>query len=106
MQGTIRSCPGANLIQIKAAHSRECNRSAMDIQLDLRDLPPPEPMVRILDALELLQPGQRLEAMTPYRPLPLLPMLEKLGYAWQVEDTASGHARLLIRHRDDDRALP
>ena len=72
----------------------------MKIQLDLRDLPAPEPMERILDALEQLQPHQHLEALTPFRPVPLFPILEQMGFSWHADDMVGGHARIIIRHRD------
>ena len=60
------------------------------LHLDLRDRPPPEPMERILQALPILPDGWRLVALTPMRPLPLLPMLEADGYAWRVLDLEQG----------------
>lgn len=68
------------------------------IHLDLRALPPPQPMQRILDALAGLAPGRRLEALTPLRPLPLLPMLAAQGFSWQLFDLDDGQARIIIEH--------
>lgn len=75
----------------------------MSPPLDLRRLPPPEPMQRILDALETLPPGACLEALTPHRPEPLLPTLAQWGYAWRIDALAGGGARIVI-HRREDRA--
>ena len=69
--------------------------------MDLRGLPPPEPMERILDALDALERGQCLEALTPFRPVPLLPLLEVRGYVWRVDTDADGHARIRICHAAD-----
>ena len=66
------------------------------LHLDLRDRPPPEPMERILQALPILPDGWRLVALTPMRPLPLLPMLEADGYAWRVLDHEQGGAMVTI----------
>ena len=66
------------------------------LHLDLRDRPPPEPMERILQALPILPDGWRLVALTPMRPLPLLPMLEADGYAWRVLDLEQGGAMVTI----------
>ena len=64
--------------------------------LDNRDLQPPEPMVRILSALERLAAGEVIEAWNDREPLLLYPELEARGAAIQVSREASG-VRLLIR---------
>ena len=52
------------------------------VQLDNRDLDPPEPMVRILAAAEKLAPGETLSALLRREPVFLFPQLEKRGYRW------------------------
>ncbi|KRR27826.1 universal stress protein [Bradyrhizobium lablabi] len=52
------------------------------VQLDNRDLEPPEPMVRILAAAEKLGPGETLSALLRREPVFLFPQLEKRGYRW------------------------
>lgn len=52
-------------------------------QMDNRDLDPPEPMVRILAALETMQQGQVLAALLCREPIFLLPELAKRGHAWR-----------------------
>lgn len=69
-----------------------------DEPLDLRGLPPPEPMEQILQRLHLLPPGERLVALTPVKPLPLLPLLEQLGFACHMRELASGGACVTICH--------
>lgn len=64
--------------------------------LDNRDLQPPEPMVRILSALEDLAPGEVIEAWNDREPLLLYPELEARGAEIQVSQQAAG-VRLLIR---------
>ena len=64
--------------------------------LDNRGLQPPEPLVRILTALEQLDAGEVLEAWTDREPLLLYPELEARGAAIAVQTQASG-VRLLIR---------
>ncbi len=64
--------------------------------LDNRDLQPPEPMVRILFALERLAPGEVMEAWNDREPLLLYPELEARGAAIQVSQESAG-VRLLIR---------
>jgi uncharacterized protein (DUF2249 family) len=66
------------------------------LHLDLRSRPPPEPMERILEALRLLPAGWQLVALTPMRPLPLLPTLQADGFAWRMLDLEQGGALLAI----------
>lgn len=74
----------------------------MAVHLDLRKLPPPEPMERILDAVQSLRPGEHIEALTPCWPEPLLPILEQQGCAWRREPSGSEqHARITIYLRGD-----
>lgn len=76
-----------------------------DEPLDLRELPPPEPMEQILQRLHALPPGERLVALTPMKPLPLLPMLEQLGFACHMQELASGGACVTLCHAQDSHLL-
>lgn len=78
----------------------------MTLYLDLRHLPAPEPMERILDAVEALTPGHTIEALTPFWPAPLLPILESQGCAWRREPGPDGHDRVLIFLREDAEHFP
>jgi len=60
------------------------------VQLDNRDLDPPEPMVRILGAAEKLGPGETLSALLRREPVFLFPQLEKRGYRWLGGFTPDG----------------
>jgi TusA-related sulfurtransferase len=51
--------------------------------LDNRDLDPPEPMVRILAALENMAPGEVLSALLCREPVFLFPQLAKRGHVWR-----------------------
>lgn len=74
--------------------------SAEVIELDVRHLPAPEPMVRILDALASLGDGQALLARTPCRPQPLIDRLATMGYHVDVAVAAAGDAWVLIAPED------
>jgi uncharacterized protein (DUF2249 family) len=50
--------------------------------LDLTELDPPEPMVRILAAAERLEPGEVLFALLSREPIFLFPELTKRGHQW------------------------
>lgn len=68
-------------------------------ELDLRDLPPPEPMVCILEALDELRAGDVLFALLAREPLFLFPELAKRGHKWGGNFDAGGTTyRLLILH--------
>lgn len=64
--------------------------------LDNRGMAPPEPLVRILDALEHLGPGEVLEAINERDPVFLYPELEARGAAIRVDHRDDG-VYLLIR---------
>ena len=66
--------------------------------LDLTDLDPPEPMVRILAAAEALEPGEVLFAVLAREPLFLFPELTKRGHQWAGNFDEAGSAyRILVR---------
>lgn len=66
------------------------------IKIDLRGLPPPEPMMRILAALG----GAEVEATLPHQPVPLYSMLEQRGYGHEVLVDEPGRCVVLIRRRE------
>lgn len=45
---------------------------------------PPEPMERVLEALDLLQPGQHIRMVIDREPVPLYRILEKNGYRYRT----------------------
>lgn len=74
---------------------------AVDVfELDLRHLPAPQPIVRILEALATLDDGQSLTAHTPCRPQPLLERLEADGYHVDVVAAPAGDAWVRISAGD------
>lgn len=79
--------------------------SGAELALDVRGLPPCEPMQRILAACDSLQPGQRLRALLSREPLPLFPILQQRGLAWRVLAASDEHCELLIWLAGDDRAM-
>jgi len=66
--------------------------------LDLTDLDPPEPMVRILASVEAMEPGEVLFAVLSREPLFLFPELTKRGHQWagNFDETGSAY-RILVR---------
>lgn len=67
-------------------------------QMDNRELDPPEPMVRILAAAELMKPGEVLSALLCREPIFLLPELAKRGHSWRGGFEPDGKSyRILVR---------
>ncbi len=66
--------------------------------LDLADLDPPEPMVRILGQLEAMTEGEVMFALLAREPVFLFPELTARGHAWVGDFDATGDAyRLMVR---------
>lgn len=65
--------------------------------LDLRELPPPVPMVRSLEAARSLAPGGRTVVLTPCWPLPLFSSLSDAGFEWKASHLPCGGARVEIQ---------
>jgi len=63
--------------------------------LDLRGLQPPEPIVRIFEALERA-PREPLRAILPHEPVPLYALLRERGFAWSGTQRADGAFELVI----------
>ena len=70
------------------------------VELDARGLEPPQPMVRILEALAALPPGSTLHARTDRRPVHLYPLLEERGFQADTTDAPDGGFLNTIRRRD------
>lgn len=58
--------------------------NAPEIVLDLCGMAPPEPMERVLEALDALQPGQYIRMRIDREPVPLYRILEKNGYRYRT----------------------
>ncbi len=64
--------------------------AAAPSELDLRGLEPPQPMIRILTAVEQLAPGEKLSARTDRRPVNLYPELDTRGVRYESEEQPDG----------------
>lgn len=72
------------------------------ICLDVRGLEAPLPMVRVLESLETLAPGQRLEVLHERRPLFLYPQLDERGFSHETDEPEPGLVRIVIRRTGGD----
>lgn len=68
------------------------------IVLDVRDLEPPEPMQRTLEALATLGRGQTLVQLNARIPRFLLPKLEERGFSYEIREQSEELVRIFIRH--------
>ena len=66
--------------------------------VDARGLEPPEPMVRVLDALDALPRGERLLMLIHVEPKPLFRVLERNQFAYRCELAPEGHFEVTIWH--------
>jgi len=71
--------------------------AAAALVVDGREMQPPEPLEKTLEALDKLQPGQELLVMLYCHPVPLFNILRNNGYAWQEEVSADGTHEIRIR---------
>jgi TusA-related sulfurtransferase len=67
------------------------------LELDARGLEPPQPMVRILEALAALPDGAELNARTDRRPIHLYPQLAQRGFRAASEQQPDGSFITYIR---------
>ncbi len=68
------------------------------LELDHRDLEPPEPMARLLQAVEMIRTGDVVSALLPREPMFLFPELAMRGHQWRGALEADGTTyRILVR---------
>jgi uncharacterized protein (DUF2249 family) len=67
------------------------------VEVDARGLEPPQPMVKILEALSDLPEGAELRARTDRRPMHLYPQLEARGFSGKSEEQPDGSFVTCIR---------
>ncbi len=67
--------------------------------IDGRELQPPEPMERTLEALDTLAEGDELLLLLYCQPHPLFNILRKNGYAWSEDLRPDGTREIRIHKR-------
>lgn len=68
-----------------------------EVTIDVRELVPPEPMIRVLQALEELPDGARLLVHHVRRPMHLYDRLDEMGYAHDTREIAPDQVEVLIQ---------
>lgn len=64
--------------------------------IDGRELQPPEPMERTLEAVDTLAEGDEVLLLLYCQPHPLFSILKKNGYAWSEDVRADGTREIRI----------
>ncbi|HEX9048757.1 MAG TPA: DUF2249 domain-containing protein [Verrucomicrobiae bacterium] len=72
-------------------------RATEIIDVDARGLEPPQPLVKILEALATLPEGAELHAHTDRKPMHLLAELEERGFAYETKEQDDGSHITQIR---------
>lgn len=100
-----RSDAGDRILQLQTT-TTDVAWPAPAKHLDNRDLDPPEPMIRILAAVETMSEGEALSALLCREPVFLLPELAKRGHQWHGGFESDGSTyKLLVRVGAAQRAL-
>ena len=67
--------------------------------IDARDLEPPEPFERVMEALTTLEPGGQIPLILTREPFPLYRVLELNGYRYKPTHFPDGRVEILISER-------
>lgn len=70
--------------------------SPAEVVIDVSGLEPPEPMVRVLEALDLLAAEGRLRVLIDRQPVPLYQVLQRNGYSHLTSARDDGRYEVLI----------
>lgn len=78
--------------------------SLQEVVLDVSDLEPPDPLVRTLEAVETLQPGQYLRMLHRREPCLLFPHLDQQGFSYIMREGRTAACEVLIWRAEDAQA--
>ena len=98
-RGSARQAASSDLTPVvppPAALLAGSESPCITLRIDVRDLAPPEPMVRILEAMAQLPPGQTLLVEHARRPVYLYPQLDALGYRHATRELGPGRVEIRI----------
>ena len=98
-QREAAAAAGAPLGTLLLALNPPAPQSPTDVVLDVRGLEPPQPMLRVLEALDRLDAGAAREVRLDRRPVLLYPQLEDRGFEHDTSEPAPGLVRILVRRR-------
>jgi len=69
------------------------------IRIDARNLEPPEPFERVMEALGEMEPGGEILLIINREPVPLYGVLERNGYSWSSTGFDDGRFEIMIREK-------
>ncbi|MBI4027895.1 MAG: DUF2249 domain-containing protein [Verrucomicrobia bacterium] len=75
-----------------------------DIHIDARDLEPPEPLIRTLEAMAHLKKGHRLTMRSNRKPMHLFTQLDERGFAYDCTEQSDHSFLTEIWHADESTA--
>ena len=73
----------------------------LELILNVSELEPPEPLERVLDAIETLQSGQYVRMLHNREPYPLYAILEDTGFKYRVCEGQETIFEIFIWRRND-----
>ena len=76
----------------------------MEQKLDVSDLEPPEPMERILEAIETLQEGDYLYVTHRREPHMIYPILKNMGIDWATHPGGPAGYEFFLWRKGDEKA--
>jgi uncharacterized protein (DUF2249 family) len=82
---------------VSAPATSSVPQTAKVVEVDARGLEPPQPMVKILEALATLPSGAELRALTDRRPMHLYAQLTDRGFGGETHEQPNGNFITLIR---------
>jgi uncharacterized protein (DUF2249 family) len=74
------------------------------IVIDARELEPPEPFERVMEALSALQKGEEIMLVINREPFPLYRVLERNGYRYKASMFPDGRFEIVITENPSARA--
>jgi uncharacterized protein (DUF2249 family) len=95
--------PGPMAAPAGGEHRDAANRerAGETVAIDVRGLEPPLPLIRILEAVERMAPGDRLEILHERRPMFLYPQLDARGLVHETDQPGPGLVRIVVRRGPD-----
>ena len=74
---------------------------AVEIPLDVRDLEPPEPLLRVLGVLDGLRIGHYLRVVHRHDPHSLCQLIDQLGFAHEIRTNGNSICEIYFWLRSD-----
>lgn len=69
--------------------------------IDGRDMEPPEPFERVMEAISVMPPGDKVMLILNREPLPLYRVLRLNGYSYQTTAFPDGRFEIVIARESD-----